>query len=391
LAYHFKALATVLLLGSTAAMAVQLTGAPTGARIERSGYATIERAPSVPYPADPPPSQYIGAEAEWYARDNGISVAEARKRQAEQNAMMGEFQILLETLRLKEPGNFTASRMVHQPDWGYEFYFKRDPQATLAKYTRNPRYSAKLARYTRDELEALIKPWTERFTAEKITGGWGTDETHGTAEIMMNVSEAEYRQIAAQKGWGPVPDAIKLGFAAAPVYPAIDPRARPYLRAFAAEDRSTVIQLLAAGQGRIVLKDGCLRIGTRKESPAVMFHRETGIGIDDQGYMVLTDRQTGKSQGRIGEWFSWGGPNNIPASEPDVIELQQRCGGVGLVNVGNPRSMALSRLERPHIVDEVARERRMSRKQAWTWLKKCWVRQEASTSNRPPDDYCRRS
>ena len=154
MAYHFKMLAAALIAGSTTAMAVQQTGVPTGATIELSGFATILRAPPVPYPDEPPAQQLSGAEAEWYARDNGISVAEARKRQAEQEAGRVEFELLLANLRAREAGNFTAPRMIHQPDWGYEFYFKRDPQATLAKYTKNPRYTAKLARYTREELEA---------------------------------------------------------------------------------------------------------------------------------------------------------------------------------------------------------------------------------------------
>ena len=121
-----------------------------------------------------------------------------------------------------------------------------------------------------------------------------------------------------------------------------------------------------------------------------MFHRETGIGLDEQGYLALKDRQTGKFTGRIGEWFSWGGPNGVPEKEADVMELQQRCGGGGIVNVGNPRSIAQGRLERPHIVDEVARERRTSRERAWALLKRCWTKQEATRPDELPRDTCTR-
>ena len=369
--------------------AAALAFVPTGAKIEPSGFATIERAPHVPYPEEPPTSDaFVGAEAEWYARDNGISVAEARKRQAEQGAIMTEFQLLVENLRSREAGNFTAARMIHQPDWGYELYFKREPQATLAKYTKNPRFAAKHARYTREELEALIKPWSERFTAEKLTGGWGVDDTHGTANFMMAVTEAEYRAIAAQKGWEAVPQPITLEFAKPLAHPAVEDRGKPFVRAFATESRSTTIQLLALGTGRIVLRDGCLRLGSNPKAPLVMFHRETGIGIDEQGYLALKDRATGKSKGRVGEWFSWGGPNGVSAGEASVVELKKKCGDAPIANVGNPESHASFRA-RANVVDTYATEKRVSRKRAWEMLKRCWARLEEQRPNQPPSDFCR--
>ena len=381
-----------VLLGGMTGVAVAAAApvfAPTGAKIEPSGYATIERAPHLPYPEEPPAADTNpGAEAEWYARDQGISVAEARQRQAEQQAMFTEFELLLANLRAREPGNFTAARMIHQPDWGYEMYFKRDPERTLAKYTQNPRFTAKHARYTREELEALIKPWTERFTAEKMTGGWGVDDTYGTANIMMAVTEAEFRAIAAREGWEAVPEAIKLEFAKPLGHPSVEEQAKPFIRAFAQESRSTVTQLLALGTGRIVMRDGCLRLGSAQDSPLVMFHRETGIGIDDQGYLALKDRATGKSKGRIGEWFSWGGPNGVSEDEPSVVTLKKRCGNAPIANVGNPESHASFRA-RANVVDSYATEQRVNRKRAWEMLKKCWARQEAQRPNHPPSDFCR--
>lgn len=362
---------------------------PTGSKIEPSGYASIERAPHVPYPDEPPPADYNpGGEAEWYARDQGISVADARRRQAEQQAIMPEFERLLGTLRTREEGNFTAPRMIHRPDWGYQFYFKRDPDQTLAKYTRNPRFTAKLARYTRAELEELLKPWSERFTAQQITGGWGTDDTHGTIDVMMSVTEEEYRAIAKREGWSEVPEPIKLKFAGALPHPAVEDAVRPFIRTFAQEDRSTVVQLLAGFSGRIVLRDGCLRVGSAKDAPLAMFHQETGIGIDEEGHLALKDRTTGKSKGRVGEWFSWGGPNGAREDLPALVELRARCGDGPVTNVGNPESMAIFRA-RPNVIDSFAAERRVSRKRAWDMLKRCWARLEAQRPDRPPEGSCR--
>ena len=331
-----------MIMAAIALLAVDKPQVPTGATIERSGFATVLRAPSPDYrkmiKKEP---QFHGAEAEWYARDQKISVAEARKRQDEQQAIMPEFERLLATLRAREAGNFTAPRMIHQPDWAYVFYFKRDPDATLAKYTSNPRFKAALARYTQEELDALIKPWADRFTRLGMIGGYGSDATYGTAEFMMSVTEDEYREIAAREGWGPVPEPIKLGFARGLAIPAVDPRAAPFIRAFANDTRATTIQLTAGFSGKIIIKDGCLRTVTHDgQQPLAYFHKETGIGLDDQGYVALIDRRTGKPTGRIGEMFSWGGPNSFRPDMPGLDELKARCGEGPVAHVGNPESKA---------------------------------------------------
>lgn len=331
-----------MMLAAITLLAADKPQVPTGATIEPSGFATVLRAPSPDYRKlirkEP---QFHGAEAEWYARDQQISVAEARKRQDEQQAIMPEFERLLATLRAKEAGNFTAPRMVHQPDWAYVFYFKRDPEATLAKYTKNPRFKAARARYTQEELDALIKPWADRFTKAGIIGGYGSDATYGTAEFMMSVTEREYRDIAARENWEPVPQPIKLDFARELAIPAVDARAAPSLRTFANDTRATVIQLLAAGTGRVILKDGCLRVVTQDgKQPLAYFHRETGIGLDEQGYLALIDRQTGKPKGRIGEIFTWGGPNHMRPDMPGLAELKARCGEGPVAHVGNPEAKA---------------------------------------------------
>ncbi|MEO5773759.1 MAG: hypothetical protein ABIQ32_06535 [Sphingomicrobium sp.] len=377
---------TAALIATGAVAAPQFV--PTGATIEASGFATVEKAPHVPYPDEPPPSDNRPrTEAEWYARDQGISIEEARKRQIEQQALMPVFERLLARLRVSEAGNYTSARMIHSPDWGYELYFKRDPEHTLALYTVNPRFKARLARYTQAELQALVKPWTDRFKKHGIAEGISIDDTYGTAQIMMNVSEEEYRALSGRENWGPVPEPVKLLFAGGLLYPAIEERARPFIRTFGHNDRATTIQLEGGFTGKIVMRGGCLRSGTGKDAPLAFFHKETGIGVDEQGYLVLTDRRTGKSKGRIGEWFSWAGPNSIPADHPAVKDLQSKCGTAPVVYVGSPESEAQFRA-RPYLVDSIAERKRVSRKRAWELLKQCWARQEAQRPDRPPDENC---
>ena len=70
-----------------------------------------------------------------------------------------------------------------------------------------------------------------------------------------------------------------------------------------------------------------------------MFHRETGIGLDAQGYLAIIDRRTGRAKGRIGEMWSWAGPN--PGTQFDGLEeLKAACGDGPVTNVGNPESEA---------------------------------------------------
>ena len=358
---------------------------PTEAKIEPSGFATIDRAPPVPYPDEPPPAENRPhSEAAWYARDLGISVEEAERRQREQQALRPEFERLIALLRLREAGNFTAPRIVHKPDWAYLLFFKRDPERTLAKYSSHPRIRAALARYSEEELEALARPWVNRFVAHKLAGGWGSDATYGVAEIMMNVTEDEYRAIAAREGWGPLPDAVVLRFSGPLDHPGVEPRARPFVRIFAQNRRNTTMQPEAGISGRITMRDGCLYSG----KALAYFHRETGIGVDEQGYLALTDRRTGKSKGRIGEWFSWAGPNQISEDMPMVRELRQRCGNAPIDNVGNPESAAQFRV-RGHVIDALAERRRISRRRAWDLLKACWKTADTARPDGYPDDLVR--
>ena len=282
--------------------------------------------PSVPPPKLPAPAS------------TGYS-AETRAAIARQQALLGEFSQLQAKLRIDEKGNYTDARIVHEPDWAYLLFFKNEPQRTLAKYTKNPRFKAAQGRYTQEELHALVAPWAKRFEAEKIVAGYSLDATYGVAEMMMSVSAAEYRAIAARNGWGAPPDAIKLGFSRDLVIPAIDPRAAPLLRGFAYERRATVMQLEAGFSGRIILDDGCLRLES-KTGLLVVFHQETGVGFDADGQLSLINRITGKASGRIGEMLSWAGPNG----GTDLIgidDLKARCGEGPVFNVGNPESKAV--------------------------------------------------
>jgi hypothetical protein len=255
---------------------------------------------------------------------------------------------LRQQLSQQEPDNYVDAALVHQPDWAYVLYFKRDPEATLRKYSVNPRFRAAQAAYTTAELQALAAPWAKRFSDAGIAGGYGFSATEGRVDMMMSVTEEEYRALAARNGWGKVPVPINPFFPGQLAAPRVDPRVAPFVRGFASESRATTIQLEAGGSGRVVLDDACLRVATksRAKGPLVVFHRETGIGRDAQGYLATIDRRTGKATGRVGEMWSWSGPNNGKDFH-GLQELKDACGDGPVVNVGNPESQARFRARHP--------------------------------------------
>ncbi len=383
-----------LLLAMMALMACEATGrsprsrdapdaparfVPKAVRIEPSGFASVQSAPSRSYPDAPPApdDRPVGDEAAWYARQEGISEAEARKRLAEQETITPELERLLAALRTSESGNFTAPRLVHSPDWAYVFYFKRDPAATLARHSKHPRFRAALARYTRAELDALIAPWVHRFEQARILGGYGSDETFGTADFMLTVTHSEYLRMAASAGWSP-PDAILLSFADELRAPASDPRAAPLVRIFPQADRSTAFVDMSATLGRIVLRDGCFRVERADGATGLAyFAREAGLTIDEDGYLALRARTRADAPaGRIGEMFVWAGYGTVTEAMAMVPELRERCGQGPIMHVGSPTSLHDFRV-RPFAIDEYARRRSLTRQAAWDEIKACWRRQDS--------------
>ena len=313
---------------------------PTRARVEASGFLAIEEAP--PSPVGPPLSRHE-SELTFYAELARVTNEEAARRIEEQRGIRPEFERLVRQLLTRESGNFTDAELIHRPDWAYLLYFKREPEATLAKYTRNPRFQARQARYAEEELRALAQPWIDRFERERLFTGYGINARHGRAEIDMVVSEEEYAAIAAANGWGPAPDYLLLKFYGAPVGPAVNPALVEGIRLFPQSDRNLGATNQAALGGRIILRDGCfLVIGDNGTDQLAYFAREVGLGFDSEGYLSLHTRTAElRHLGRVGEQFTWSGPISISEDAPMVAELRERCGNAPLMHVGIPESSAI--------------------------------------------------
>ena len=290
----------------------------------------------------PAPAREAGDERTSYAQMNGISNEEAGRRLAAREALHSELERLLNTLRSQEANNFLDVEMVHQPDWGYVFYFKRNPAATLARHTANPRFSAAPGGLSQAERQTLIEPWVERWREAGIPFGFGLDAVRPTLDVRLSLTAGEYAAIATANGWDAPPAPIVLEFDPPLPFPAVDPRVASMLRGFAHEEFGTGMQMEALATGRLLLRDGCLKFddGSGEEKLAV-FHRETGVALDDEGRLVLIDRATGAVKARVGERIAFSAPNPIPERHMiGLTELRAQCPGEPF-NVGNPESEAV--------------------------------------------------
>lgn len=77
-----------------------------------------------------PENDALWMDAQYYARDFGVSVEEAVCRLA----LQGEVGPLGSTLRSREPGTYGGLWIHHEPDFGVTVLFTENPEATLAPY-----------------------------------------------------------------------------------------------------------------------------------------------------------------------------------------------------------------------------------------------------------------
>lgn len=246
-------------------------------------------------------------------------------------------------LRTREKGNYTEAELIHRSDWAYLIYFKRQPEQTLRKYTRNPRFQARSAPYTEEELRTLSKAWVDRLSQERLFTGYGVNARQGRLDVDMVVGEDEFATIAERNGWEPIPGYLNLKFDKPPVGPAVEQGLASSIRIFPQSDRNLGLHNQAGYSGRIILRDGCFKvIGFDGKEQLAYFPRDAGLYRDPQGYLALRTRsEQPRHLGRIGEEFSWAGPIAVGENAPMVRELRDLCGDAPLMHVAIPESSAL--------------------------------------------------
>lgn len=352
------------------------SGLPNGAVLQPSGYVSIGLTPPSAFPEDPPP---MPTQLDVLARQTSFGTDKQRGLAWENANGSEDFQNTLFQLRDQieraEGDNFIEVRLIRENGVQGEFLFARDGEQTLRKYTADERYVAKTADYQPARLRALREVWVKRM-GEAGIGGLSANMFEGTIEIESGLEEAEFRELAARKGWQ-IDDPL-LDFRFAPGKPPAftEERLESLVRAFAREDTEVTIRLTALFTGRILLDDGCFRLADENDRPGdklVMFARQSQLMRDSEGYLAV---RTGDEFYRVGEEGAWGGPNGVDESNPEVRRLRRACGNGEIVNVAGPQSERLFSLPYPLWVLDYAYTKDMTYDAAWDEVIACIEQQE---------------
>lgn len=311
---------------------------PPGVVIAPSGFATLLEAPPVPYSDDPPPSPAEG-EATRLARARGVPLTEAERMMNPDDAATQAAIALDHRLRSRAPDNYVGMRIIRDPQPRFAFQFRRDAAATLARYTRDPRFVSREGGIPEAELQPIFDLWWPRFQEDRLVGGGSVNGFDGVVQFDMNIDQAGFDAIAARKGWR-LPERLKLNFAPPPNPRAVEPTLAPLVRIFAREDRRPATVLTAALSGRLILRDGCFRMADHGDGtePLVIFGRDTELMRDAEGYIVVRPNAEPGPAPRIGERVMWSGPRGANEADAGIAALRAVCGTGPVVAVGEPIS-----------------------------------------------------
>lgn len=131
-------------------------------------------------------------------------------------------QTLDRRLNTAERGNYIGLRIVRDPGPRPAFQFRRNAAATLAKYTRDPRFTWREDGIPASELQPVFDDWWKRFELFRLVGGGAVYEFDGVVRFDVNIDEAGYRKIAAREYWM-LPKRLELRFSPPRNMRSIDP------------------------------------------------------------------------------------------------------------------------------------------------------------------------
>lgn len=364
------------------------TFVPAGATLGDSGYISIEEVPPAAYPDSPPPEP--GVIPSFSSRLAAATPEEQAALWEEANGtaeFQAEVQRLQQILRAEEPNNFVQLNLLRDETamvdpktlLGAEVWFKRDAAQTLARYTSRSDFFPRTGGLTQVEIDRLQQIWIERMQDLQWPSGIGGNPSRGVLEITPGVTRETFMAVAAERGWE-WGDEVQFAFAAPAPPPFADSRVEDLVRIFPRAETSPAIQLLALGTGRVTLDDGCFRFAPRDgqaQGPLVMFGYETQLGLDEEGFLVVTSENPWETETyRIGEMGAWGGPNGHQEEWETVKSLRERCGEGEIVNIGTPQSLRRFSLPASDWVADYARAKGLGYQEAWDEIMACYRRED---------------
>jgi len=117
---------------------------------------------------------------------------------------------------------------------------------------------------------------------------------------------------------------------------------KPLIRSFPRKEyiNSAIFLDFQMQTGTIVLRDGCFFLNTPSpDDPLILFHKEVGLGLDDEGYIVLINRNAVEKyflKARVGEHTQWR-PLGLADNDSDILDqLHKACGQHEVVAIGVP-------------------------------------------------------
>ena len=347
-------------------------------------YPTIETAPSANYgAAPPPPDERPRGERSWYAQAYGVSEEEAQRRLRMQSEISEEVGRLRQRLETEERGNYADLWMEHSPQWGMFVGFKRDPEATLRRYTSHPLFTARQVLFSLAELEAAQSDAFAQLRRLGIPAEGGAYVQDNEVRITAAIDQSEVDALV-RSGRLRVAPPVRLSGrdALVPAEP-VTAEARRFVRILPQARHRTGMETSELNTGTIVLRDGCFRLdGPGEDDPLAFFGAETGVRLDDRGALTFYRRGDGGYDGapsRVGERMVLGGGAGREIDDAGTLAaVRAACGPGRIVYVGNPRSYAAFRVRHSAWrVDQIAQARRISREEAWRGLAACWAEEDA--------------
>lgn len=363
-----------------ASLSLLLCCAPAAGSSPEGEYPTIESAPPIDFDSSlPPPDDRPSGDNEWYARDQGISLEEAERRMRLRRQVGPEMDELRRRLAAEQPDNFADAWIEHSPEWRIVFAFKRDPEATLRRYTSNPVFVARQVRFSSAELEAARADMFRQLERAGIPAGGGTYVMRNRVEIDLAIEQAELDRLVAEGRIRPSPMVrLKTPDMLEPGEP-VAPEAERFVRIFPRQRFRTGAETSELNVGTIVLRDGCLRLdGPGASDPVAYFGAETGLKLDRHGMLTLYNRGGGDRAAHVGERMVLGGGAGRAIADPAILApIHAACGAGPVAYVGNPSSYAQFRMQ--HVawkIDALAARERIGREEAFARMRACWARED---------------
>jgi hypothetical protein len=209
-------------------------------------------------------------------------------------------------------------------------YFLRDPEVTLARYTRNPLFRAARGDFARTDQDAVARRWAATIGRDVASEGF---HNMGVPTLDVALPRAEFEERTRAEGWRfPANLKVRLNPRADPELPAVAEDLRPLIRVFPQQRRLAGPTPDIATVDAIVLRRGCFFIDAAgDDDPLVEFPLWIGVYRDGEGHLAFRARGGGDRRrlGRVGTRLQLGSRSERPAPP----ELARACGAKKIVTI----------------------------------------------------------